>query len=172
MLSLNDLRTMSTYSVKQVYSKLVQQEPRVNWSKACRNRLNLPKHIFLFWLALQRQLQTIEKLHRIGICASHNYFLCGSYTESQSHLFFECDYSWICLQSIKSWLQIRGIVVDLKRWIMWGCDVLSVELGRGVRRAFLLSLWQGAGREVRQRSWCATSLSSLVVTGSRSRGAM
>ncbi|XP_021865732.1 uncharacterized protein [Spinacia oleracea] len=97
---------MTTYYVKQFYEKLVGTKPRVHWDKVVWNRLNIPKHRFIGWLAIQSRLQTTSKLARIGVSQSANYLICSQVDETHQHLFFQCIYSNECLRAVKEWLGV------------------------------------------------------------------
>lgn len=117
--TVDELRAMTEYSVKLVYNKLVQQQQQVNWGSFIWNRLSLPKHRFIAWLAKQNKLQTTEKLAKIGLSVTDNCLLCGSHSEGHAHLFFECHFSKRCLPAIKSWLNIQCVAIDLGRILRW-----------------------------------------------------
>ncbi|XP_021854880.2 uncharacterized protein [Spinacia oleracea] len=108
------------YSVKQVYEKLVGTKPRVHWDKMVWNRLNIPKHRFIGWLAIQSRLQTTSKLARIGVSHSANCLICDQSDETHQHLFFQCIYSAECLRAVKDWLGVSfasGTLTQLVRHV-------------------------------------------------------
>ncbi|XP_010670560.3 uncharacterized protein LOC104887594 [Beta vulgaris subsp. vulgaris] len=118
----DELTAMTSYSVKAVYEKLKGEQERVVWGKFVWNRLSMPKHRFIHWLAVQGKLQTTEKLKHIGVSDNDLCLLCGSYTETHQHLFFKCKFSNECMQGIKNWLGVKNSTLDLH------------QLCRGVRR--------------------------------------
>ena len=50
-----ELNKQSSYSMKNVYKKLIEDHLKVNWDFAVWNTLNLPKHMFIIWLAVQQR---------------------------------------------------------------------------------------------------------------------
>ncbi|XP_048491275.1 uncharacterized protein LOC104896514 [Beta vulgaris subsp. vulgaris] len=52
---------MSYYSVKKVYEARNGDQINVNWDRVVWDRLRIPKHRFIAWLAVQAKLQTTEK---------------------------------------------------------------------------------------------------------------
>ncbi|XP_057249110.1 uncharacterized protein LOC130590639 [Beta vulgaris subsp. vulgaris] len=99
-----ELCTMQKYSVKTVYEKMKGEQLKVYWDTAIWNRLNLPKHRFIFWLAIQEKLRTTEKLRHMGLDTNGLCMICATQPESHQHLFFQCHLSKECLQQLKSWL--------------------------------------------------------------------
>ncbi|XP_056692023.1 uncharacterized protein [Spinacia oleracea] len=101
------------YSVKGVYEKIIGVKPLIHWECMVWNRLNIPKHRFICWLAVQERLQTTAKLARIGISNSATCLLCGQYDEEHSHLFFNCPYSSRCIMALKVWLNLSALSCTL-----------------------------------------------------------
>ncbi|XP_056697428.1 uncharacterized protein [Spinacia oleracea] len=101
------------YSVKGVYEKIIGVKPLIHWDCMVWNRLNIPKHRFICWLAVQERLQTTAKLARIGISNSATCLLCGQYDEEYSHLFFNCPYSSRCIMALKVWLNLSALSCTL-----------------------------------------------------------
>ncbi|XP_021853707.1 uncharacterized protein [Spinacia oleracea] len=108
---------MPQYSVKQVYEKLVGNKPRVHWDKMVWNRLNVPKHRFICWLAVRSRLQTTDNLAKIGISQSAKCLICGLDDETHQHLFFQCQYSRQIIIAVHQWVgfSINGNLVQLLR---------------------------------------------------------
>ncbi|XP_056695437.1 uncharacterized protein [Spinacia oleracea] len=91
---------MTHYSVKQVYGKLTGDKPHIQWDKVVWNRLNVPKHMFICWLAMQGRLQTTANLAKLGISTSAECLICKQGDEVHEHLLFNCQYSLLCLQGV------------------------------------------------------------------------
>ncbi|XP_010678145.1 uncharacterized protein LOC104893708 [Beta vulgaris subsp. vulgaris] len=53
-----EITNMPRYSVKKVYEKLIGSMAPVNWDRFIWNRLNIPKHRLIVWLAMQMHLLT------------------------------------------------------------------------------------------------------------------
>lgn len=64
--------------------------PPVYWDKIVWNRLSVPKYRFIVWLVVQKKLQTTYILAKIGISPNAACLICGSFDETQSHVFFDC----------------------------------------------------------------------------------
>ncbi|XP_019103706.2 uncharacterized protein LOC109134420 [Beta vulgaris subsp. vulgaris] len=105
--------------VRKVYDTLVGEHPKVHWAGIIWNRLSLPKHRFISWLAFQERLQTTSRLAAMGITNQDNCLLCAMQKEDHYHLFFQCPYSKGCLQAFKEWLSITTSTTDLKLLIRW-----------------------------------------------------
>ncbi|XP_056688383.1 uncharacterized protein [Spinacia oleracea] len=93
--------------------KIIGAKPLIHWDSMVWNRMNIPKHIFICWLAVQGRLQTTAKLARIGVCASATCLLCGQFDEDHAHLFFDCPYSKRCIMALNDWLSISSISCNL-----------------------------------------------------------
>ncbi|XP_021854224.1 uncharacterized protein [Spinacia oleracea] len=79
------------------------------------NWLNIPKHRFICWLAVQGRLQTTTKLAKFGVSNTAACLLCGQADEDHTHLFFECPYSSRCIIVLKAWLGISFPSCKLKQ---------------------------------------------------------
>ncbi|XP_056698136.1 uncharacterized protein [Spinacia oleracea] len=69
-----------------VYEKIIGPKPLIHWDTMVWDRLNIPKHRFICWLAVQGRLQTTAKLARFGVSNSAACFLCGQADEDHTHL--------------------------------------------------------------------------------------
>ena len=78
----------------------------------------MPKHAFIFWLAIQDRLSTFDRLVKWGWQGKLLCGFCRNKCESRDHIFFECSFSsrmwqqvvWECL-----WQQVPdhcGAVID------------------------------------------------------------
>lgn len=52
ILSQNELSSMTFYSIKTVYHKLIGKQQAITWDKIVWSRLSIPKHKFILWLAI------------------------------------------------------------------------------------------------------------------------
>lgn len=71
----------------------------------------LPKHRFVFWLALTRDL-LFSRLPDIDLSCS----VCESSNEDHAHLFFQCPYSWALFCGVNGWL---GGIFRVSQWYDW-----------------------------------------------------
>ncbi|XP_056685294.1 uncharacterized protein [Spinacia oleracea] len=69
----DEFSAISQYSVKAVYEKIVGARPLVNWDRLVWNGLNILRHRFICWMAVQSRLQTTTKLAKIGIIRGIGY---------------------------------------------------------------------------------------------------
>lgn len=96
----------STYSITEVYESILVTTPKVRWRYLVRNRISIPKSRFICWLAARQGLKTKDKLCQLGVAADDLCPLCGLYTESHQHLFFNCSFSRKCVEEVKTWIGI------------------------------------------------------------------
>lgn len=115
-----ELNQMITYSVKKVYDKVSGRSSKSELGDtSVWNRLNLPKHRFIIWLAVQHKLQTTTRLARIGISSSDHCLICARLPEDHQHLFFTCQVSVSCLTNIKNWKQMNTTASELQQLLRW-----------------------------------------------------
>ena len=131
---------MPKYSVKLVYNKLIDSKPMVHWDKMVWNRLTVPKHRFISWLAIQHRLQTTAKMARIGVSSTSDCLLCGQAPEDHEHLFFKCPYSSRCLTDLKSWLGIQSSLTTLQRGVRQLSNSNSSKFRKSVMYASMVAL--------------------------------
>ncbi|KAK9724727.1 hypothetical protein RND81_05G094900 [Saponaria officinalis] len=115
------------YSVKDVYSRLVDEGSKIHWYPWVCTRLFIPKHRFIMWLVIQGWLLTQDRLFRTGIIHGNCCFLCGLEEESHTHLFFLCVYSRVCVQMVARWL---GVQFPLNRTTDWWLRMRSTSMAK------------------------------------------
>ncbi|XP_062106391.1 uncharacterized protein LOC133817803 [Humulus lupulus] len=120
--NLRSLQQLSTtgYQIRKGYQLLSPIIETVHWCKEVWGRLNIPKHSFILWLAVQNRLKTKERLQRFNILNDSTCLLCNSQPESATHLFFGCSISLICLRQVQLWLGWNAnasSLVAVLRWI-------------------------------------------------------
>ncbi|XP_074313958.1 uncharacterized protein LOC141649160 [Silene latifolia] len=79
------------YTIAKGYDFLRERATEVSWHALVWNKWNIPKHSFLAWVYHHGNMNTNQKLYRLGICADDICSACGAATESVDHLFFACD---------------------------------------------------------------------------------
>ena len=82
-------------------------------------RLSIPKHRFVLWLAWLERLKTKDWLVRTGVTLDRNCLLCGVGNENINHLFFECFYSKQVLEAVMVWLEWKCAARSLKEVYKW-----------------------------------------------------
>ncbi|XP_056698296.1 uncharacterized protein [Spinacia oleracea] len=131
---------MPKYSVKLVYNKLIDAKPMVHWDKMVWNRLTVPKHRFISWLAIQHRLQTTAKMARIEVSSTSDCLLCGQAPEDHEHLFFKCPYSSRCLTDLKNWLGNQSSFTTLQRGVRQLSNSSSSKFRKSVMYASMVAL--------------------------------
>jgi len=70
----------------------------------------LPRHSFIFWLALLGRMRTRDRLHFVNTNASCVF--CPDHEESHNHLFFAWSWTSLLWSKVKSWLRpCRGMAI-------------------------------------------------------------
>ncbi|XP_010694353.1 uncharacterized protein LOC104907164 [Beta vulgaris subsp. vulgaris] len=103
-----EMKRMMTFKTKVVYDKITEEEERVYWAKMIWNRLAMPKHRVICWLAIQGRLKTTDRLCQMGVTTDAQCNLCCEHTESHQHLFFQCSYVKRVLKYVFEWLGFKS----------------------------------------------------------------
>ncbi|XP_074314242.1 uncharacterized protein LOC141649451 [Silene latifolia] len=91
------------YTVRSGYDWLRLHQIKPWWYNTVWNSWNVPKHAFITWLIMHNRMTTREKLYRFGYCNTDACCICENATETQPHLFFECDYIKVVVSLIQDW---------------------------------------------------------------------
>ncbi|KAL2248049.1 UNVERIFIED_CONTAM: hypothetical protein Sindi_2657200 [Sesamum indicum] len=86
-------------TTQSLYRLFCPPGPKVGWSSLLSGSLKIPRHNFIFWLAIQEKLPTTDKpwMTHLGGC-----ILCDEgEAETHNHMFFRCRYSRGCLAAIR-----------------------------------------------------------------------
>ncbi|XP_074278673.1 uncharacterized protein LOC141602269 [Silene latifolia] len=141
-----------------------------DWNKAAVGKLvwwlaTMPDHLWVrwvntvyikAWIYFDNALKTNFKLHKLGIDDDDIYTICGMGSETDSHLFFECEYSSKIIALIGN--QIReNIPVD--NHTEWRRRLTGSTMRKGIINALLnasiYAIW-------RQRNLCKDDLVLLT----------
>ncbi|XP_021847031.2 uncharacterized protein [Spinacia oleracea] len=128
-------RALKGYSMGSGYTWLSQNQNKVIWQKWAWNRLNVPKHGFICWLAMSKRLRTKDRLYTYKICKDDTCPLCGQYCETADHLFFSCVYSLLCLEKIKYWISIGCKASGVNKIYRWLDKDQGIKFKKGVQIA-------------------------------------
>ncbi|XP_062118996.1 uncharacterized protein LOC133832701 [Humulus lupulus] len=106
------------FKLRQLYSGLFQLIP-VNYNQFVWNRVSVPKHRFITWLAVNSKLLTRDHLQRVMQLESSLCPVCDQELENHSHLLFGCYFSQQVVQKIHDWFGCSWPLIysDWCRWI-------------------------------------------------------
>lgn len=105
------------------------------WSREVWNKMNIPKHSFICWLAMKRKLLTKDRTLRMKITEDSDCMLCEGNTETMDHLYFECTFSKMCLAEVCKWLGM-----NIKNTEVTGIWRRMARIAQGrIGRAFTMS---------------------------------
>ena len=79
----------------------------------------MPKHAFIFWLAVRNKLQTKDRLKAFIEMKDSDCVLCQEEEETVRHLFFNCKKITDCLGAIKDWLGWKVKATEMLPLIRW-----------------------------------------------------
>ncbi|XP_059315665.1 uncharacterized protein LOC132066361 [Lycium ferocissimum] len=116
-----------------------------DWWRVAWNKMNIPKHNFIYWLAMHGRLQTKGRLVEMGICQDNLCCLCGSCPETIEYLYFDCIFSRTCLEMILQWLKIKVNNTEMagmwKRMARWARGKISRGVIWAVLAALVYQIW-------------------------------
>ncbi|XP_056697909.1 uncharacterized protein [Spinacia oleracea] len=102
-----------------MYEGMSSELPKVGWCKFVWNRLTVPKHRFILWLASHDRLKTRTRLHKMGIGCDQLCPVCGNNDETVKHLFCDCTFSASCAASLLHWLGLHCTKSDMGQIMIW-----------------------------------------------------
>ncbi|XP_050207366.1 uncharacterized protein LOC126656792 [Mercurialis annua] len=101
------------FTIKDTWKFLLPDSPKVSWYSLLWKGPNIPRYSFITWIAIQKGLNTRNKLFRWGSVNSSRCVLCNDDSETIEHLFFHCKFSDVVWRGV---LKGCGIRRDLLRW--------------------------------------------------------
>ena len=119
--------------------------PKVGWSSLLSGSLKIPRHNFIFWLAIQEKLPTTDKpwMTHLGGC-----ILCDEgQAETHNHMFFRCRYSRGCLAAIRHHIRFAWPNREWTRDVEWasrkwrGKHIVNVAY-RALLSACIYHIWR------------------------------
>ncbi|XP_074266158.1 uncharacterized protein LOC141588626 [Silene latifolia] len=136
------------YTIARDYDYLRVRGAEVSWHKLIWNSWTIPKHAFLDWIYHHGNMNTRDKLLKLGIGEEDTYYICGADTESITHLFLACRYSEIVMSVVGDWI---GIVLPLQDVLEWRLARSGSQLQKGVLNATINACFYHIWR---QRNFC------------------
>ncbi|KAJ9536707.1 hypothetical protein OSB04_un000092 [Centaurea solstitialis] len=93
------------FSVSEVWKSFLGNLQIMPWHDLCWFKGNIPKHSFCLWLAIQDRLPTQDRMRR-WLPDDSNLLcsLCNQQMDSRDHLFFQCNYSNMVWNAVRSWI--------------------------------------------------------------------
>ncbi|MDV3145739.1 MAG: hypothetical protein Q8736_02555, partial [Sweet potato little leaf phytoplasma] len=126
------------YTISSGYKLLTGPYTPFPLYKVVWNRINVPKHRFIWWLVAQGKLLTLDKVRWLPIT---NYCcLCYVAAESKEHLFFECSWSRDLLQVCCDWIGINFIHYKFANWSSWITYAFKNKVRKGCVAAMVAAV--------------------------------
>lgn len=130
-----NLNSNRCYSAKSTWGALRARAPAVDWCMMVWLKNTVPRWAFIQWVAILSRLSTRDRLVAWRVADDEGCVMCHGGTESRDHLFFECQFTALVWESIKSKCGVYSPVVDLANEIRWG-----IQHCKGWATIFNLSL--------------------------------
>ncbi|XP_074290994.1 uncharacterized protein LOC141617730 [Silene latifolia] len=136
------------YSIAKGYDFIRNKGGRVQWRSLIWTKYTTPKHGFIAWIYFHNALKTNFKMHKFGIGDGDTCTICGMGSETESHLFFECEYSSRILGLIGN--QIRE-TIPANNHIEWRKRLTGSGIRKGIINALLNASIYAIWRQRNQR---------------------
>ncbi|KAL2927139.1 hypothetical protein RDABS01_028736 [Bienertia sinuspersici] len=112
-------RNENDYKVGKAYKHIKNQDVKEKWASIIWNRYSLPKHNFIWWLAIKRRLLVKQRLYKYGVCHDPWCLHCQNQEESHDHLLFCCPYAQEVWDRITGWLHINRRWDNMHQLAVW-----------------------------------------------------
>ena len=136
------------YSMKAVYSLLIDDMSRSTWSKLFLHNYTRPKAKFTTWMLCHGKLPTKDRLMRFGIAQDSLCRLCGVEEENANHIFFSCPNTITVWMTTLTWLGVNHkplLWEDELKWVLactkgkgWRATVLKTAFTEAIHETWLL----------------------------------
>ncbi|XP_060211711.1 uncharacterized protein LOC132639268 [Lycium barbarum] len=122
-----NLIQMPSFSIKNVYHKMLGTHTKVPWRKLMCNNPGSPKWLFILFLVIHRRLYTKDRLIRWGMQICPKCPLCENEPECIDHLFFQCSVT-TAVWKILQWQGIRRTARSWSEELQW-CETRNTGKG-------------------------------------------
>ena len=131
---------------------------KTRWKHLVWNKISVPNHRFVCWLAAKKRLRTKDKLLSLGVVKDDLCPLCDLHSKTTKHVSFECSFSVRCIAAVRCWVGISFCVIDkmdfrksrknqLKRSLLcaiYAATIYHIWMNRNV------AIWKGYVRSPQQ----------------------
>ncbi|KAL0455382.1 UNVERIFIED_CONTAM: hypothetical protein Slati_0877400 [Sesamum latifolium] len=100
------------FSITEAYSLFQPPDPTVCWHGLLRGPFRIPRNCFILWLAILERLSTLNRAWWTGPDLERE-------IESHAHLFFQCEYSRVCLRILEAEVRFRVPWFGWQHTIVW-----------------------------------------------------
>ncbi|XP_030504957.2 uncharacterized protein LOC115719925 [Cannabis sativa] len=112
-------RTGTKFKAALLYNSSILQSP-FEYIKFIWCSINMPKHRFIFWQAINSQLLSRDKFEHFHIKLDNVLCpVCEAAPESNAHLFFDCWFSQQVVEKVCGWLGIKLWPTGFHSWKQW-----------------------------------------------------
>ncbi|XP_074304440.1 uncharacterized protein LOC141639159 [Silene latifolia] len=130
------------YTIARGYDLLRDKDEKINWHNMVWNKLTIPKHGFMAWIYQHKNMNTNEKLYKLGISTDDTCYICGYQTETMDHLFFTCDYSKEVIKIVGQWIGIMLPIQNFREWnLRRGQSKIRIDVINAVFNACIYHTW-------------------------------
>ncbi|PWA60910.1 RNA-directed DNA polymerase, eukaryota, Reverse transcriptase zinc-binding domain protein [Artemisia annua] len=101
------------FSVKTAWFDLSDPKDSVSWFKCVWFSQNIPRNAFILWLAINKRLNTQDRIAIWNKTDDLKCPLCNSIRDNHNHLFFGCDFSLRVWRYFKGLMKLECVPDDL-----------------------------------------------------------
>ncbi|KAL1209614.1 putative ribonuclease H protein [Cardamine amara subsp. amara] len=155
-----------SFSTTGTWDQIRVTSPQVPWASVVWFKEGVPRYSFIHWLALLDRLPTRDRLRSWGMNVPATCVLCSSYSETNSHLFFECEFArsiWLPLAS-KVLPNTPLLLSHTSSWILNNTPTSAPHAhGKKIIRLLLQSVIYATWRERNARIFTDTHTSAAAI---------
>lgn len=142
------------FTVASAWNQIRNSSPTSNhlllpWLKG-----HIPRHSFILWIAMQRRLKTMDRLHGPAGPSNVTCVLCNREPETHCHLFFNCSFSKQVWEAVNFKARIQWPGLPWDQLTIWAGNNLNkksqinCQIARLVLAASVYHMWREQNRRV------------------------
>ncbi|XP_060210853.1 uncharacterized protein LOC132637842 [Lycium barbarum] len=149
----NMVAGMETCSIKWFYKALKGDHPKVVWRRLFCNNSGLPKWLFILYLALNRSLQTKDRIVCWANLDDPMCPLCTVETKDIDHMLFKCAYATEIWEKLLVWQSITRPTMGWNDEVHWAIPhakgkASTQEVYRMALAGAVYHVWKGRNARV------------------------
>ncbi|XP_074289394.1 uncharacterized protein LOC141614547 [Silene latifolia] len=131
------------YTITKGYEHIRRKGEKVKWHKMVWNKWSIPKHGFITWIYHHNNMNTKDKLCKLGISSEDTCYMCALRTETIEHVFFDCEYSKAVIDLVGQQIGVQLPTRDILEWRSnRRGSKLKVDLGNAIVNACTYHIWR------------------------------
>lgn len=120
---------LGKFTIRSTWNELRVKKREVTWAHIVWHKKFIPYHTIILWLALEKRINTRDKLLRFGVITNSTCVLYNNGEEDINHLFFYCEYSAYIWGNI---LEINNMSYRDQEWERYIDDIAQEWKGNNL----------------------------------------